>query len=146
MDNYMELRLPAESKNEAFARNVIAAFCVELNPTVDEIDDVKTVVSEAVTNCIVHAYADKKGEIILRAAIDGRILHMEIEDSGVGIKNIDEARQPYGRKHYVNDAYNARHTFHGTGILRRYCPKRWRRFISADNRFCQRNVKRIHGI
>ena len=91
----MELRLPAESKNEAFARNVIAAFCVELNPTVDEIDDVKTVVSEAVTNCIVHAYADKKGEIILRAAIDGRILHMEIEDSGVGIKNIDEARQPY---------------------------------------------------
>lgn len=95
MDNYMELRLPAESKNEAFARNVIAAFCVELNPTVDEIDDVKTVVSEAVTNCIVHAYADKKGEIILRAAIDGRILHMEIEDSGVGIKNIDEARQPY---------------------------------------------------
>lgn len=95
MDNYMELRLPAESKNEAFARNVIAAFCVELNPTVDEIDDVKTVVSEAVTNCIVHAYADKKGEIILRAAIDGGILHMEIEDSGVGIKNIDEARQPY---------------------------------------------------
>ena len=95
MDNYMELRLPAESKNEAFAGNVIAAFCVELNPTVDEIDDVKTVVSEAVTNCIVHAYADKKGEIILRAAIDGRILHMEIEDSGVGIKNIDEARQPY---------------------------------------------------
>ena len=59
MENYMELKLPAESKNEAFARNVIAAFCVELNPTVDEIDDVKTVVSEAVTNCIVHAYVYK---------------------------------------------------------------------------------------
>ncbi len=95
MDNYMEMKLPAISRNEAFARNVIAAFCVELNPTVDEIDDIKTVVSEAVTNCIVHAYADKEGEITLRAKIDGQSLHIEVEDSGVGIADIEKARQPY---------------------------------------------------
>ena len=95
MDNYMELHLPAESKNEAFARNVIAAFCVELNPTVDEIDDVKTVISEAVTNCIVHAYPEKSGEITLRAQIDGNILHMEVEDYGVGIADIEKAKQPF---------------------------------------------------
>ena len=64
MDNYIEMKLPAVSKNEAFARNAIAAFCVELNPTVDEIDDIKTAVSEAVTNCIVHALVVRsvKGE------------------------------------------------------------------------------------
>lgn len=95
MDNYMELRLPAESKNEAFARNVIAAFCVELNPTVDEIDDVKTVVSEAVTNCIVHAYAGGEGEILLRAVLSGDTLHMEIEDFGVGIADLGKAMEPY---------------------------------------------------
>lgn len=95
MDNYMELHLPAESKNEAFARNVIAAFCVELNPTVDEIDDVKTVISEAVTNCIVHAYPEKSGEITLRAQIDGNVLHMEVEDYGVGIADIEKAKQPF---------------------------------------------------
>ena len=95
MENYMELKLPAESKNEAFARNVIAAFCVELNPTVDEIDDVKTVVSEAVTNCIVHAYGYKGGEIKLRASIEGKTSHIEVEDNGVGIKDIAKARQPF---------------------------------------------------
>ena len=88
MENYMELKLPAESKNEAFARNVIAAFCVELNPTVDEIDDVKTVVSEAVTNCIVHAYGYKGGEIKLRASVEGKTLHIEVEDSGFLLKFI----------------------------------------------------------
>lgn len=95
MDNHMELRLPALSKNEAFARNVIAAFCVELDPTVDEIDDVKTAVSEAVTNCIVHAYADGKGEIVLRAALEESTLHIEVEDFGVGIADIERAREPY---------------------------------------------------
>lgn len=95
MENYMEIKLPAISRNEAFARNVIAAFCVELNPTVDEIDDIKTVVSEAVTNCIVHAYAGKEGEITLRANIDGQSLHIEVEDSGIGIDDIEKARQPY---------------------------------------------------
>ena len=95
MDNRMELILPSYSKNEAFARNVIAAFCVELNPTMDEIDDIKTVVSEAVTNCIVHAYEGICGDIVLRAEIDGRTLHIEVEDHGVGIENLEEAMKPY---------------------------------------------------
>lgn len=95
MDNRLELILPSYSKNEAFARNVIAAFCVELNPTMDEIDDIKTVVSEAVTNCIVHAYEGICGDIVLRAEIDGRTLHIEVEDHGVGIENLEEAMKPY---------------------------------------------------
>ena len=95
MENSMELILPSYSKNEAFARNVIAAFCVELNPTIDEIDDIKTVVSEAVTNCIVHAYAGTTGDIVLRTEIDGKTLHIEVEDHGVGIENPSEAVKPY---------------------------------------------------
>lgn len=94
MENKIELTLPALSKNEALARNIVAAFCVELNPTIDEVDDVKTAVSEAVTNCIVHAY-EGKGDIVLRADIDGNTLHIEVEDFGVGIKDIDKAMQPF---------------------------------------------------
>ena len=95
MDNRIEITLPSYSKNEALARNVIAAFCVELNPTVDEIDDIKTVVSEAVTNCIVHAYEGTCGDIVLRAEIDGRTIHIEVEDHGVGIADIEKAMKPY---------------------------------------------------
>lgn len=95
MDNYMEVKFDAVSRNEAFARTVIASFCVELNPTVDELDDIKTVISEAVTNCIVHAYAGNGGEVILRAKIKDDVLHMEIEDYGKGIENIEQAMQPF---------------------------------------------------
>lgn len=96
MNNYMELRLLSDSKNEAFARNVVAAFCVELNPTVDQIDDVKTAISEAVTNCIVHGYnREEKGEIFIRAEIDSTTLHIEVRDNGSGISDIKEAMQPY---------------------------------------------------
>lgn len=95
MENKIELRLPALSKNESLARNVIAAFCVELNPTVDELDDVKTAVSEAVTNCIVHAYRENEGEIILRGTLDGRAIHIEVEDFGMGIEDIEQAMKPF---------------------------------------------------
>ena len=95
MDNYIEMKLPAVSKNEAFARNAIAAFCVELNPTVDEIDDIKTAVSEAVTNCIVHAYGGKEGEITIRASIDGLNLHIAVMDCGVGIDDVESALKPF---------------------------------------------------
>lgn len=95
MENKIELRLPALSKNESLARNVIAAFCVELNPTVDELDDVKTAVSEAVTNCIVHAYRENEGEIILRGMLDGRAIHIEVEDFGMGIEDIEQAMKPF---------------------------------------------------
>ncbi|MDR0426589.1 MAG: anti-sigma F factor [Clostridiales bacterium] len=95
-ENYMELKVLSDSKNEAFARNVVAAFCVELNPTVDQIDDIKTAVSEAVTNCVVHGYAKgEPGEITIKAHIQNATLHIEVSDSGVGIADISEALQPY---------------------------------------------------
>ena len=94
MDNSIEIKIPAVSKNESLARNIIAGFCVELNPTIDEIDDVKTSVSEAVTNCIVHAY-EEKGDIVIRANISGNTLHIEVEDFGMGINDIEQAMQPF---------------------------------------------------
>lgn len=95
MDNNMSLKIKAISKNEAFARSVVGAFCVELNPTMDEINDIKTAVSEAVTNCIVHAYNYRDGEIEINADIDRNCLHIEIKDYGVGIEDIEKARQPF---------------------------------------------------
>lgn len=96
MNNYIEIKIPAKSKNEALARNIVGAFCVELNPTVDELDDVKTAVSEAVTNCIVHAYTNKEGgEIKISAKIIENSVHIEIEDYGIGIDNIADALKPF---------------------------------------------------
>lgn len=96
MDNYMSLKIKAISANEAFARSVAAAFCVSLDPTIDQLNDVKTAVSEAVTNSIVHGYEGTgEGEIEIKAHIDGRILHIEVIDEGVGIPDIEQARQPF---------------------------------------------------
>lgn len=95
MNNYMNLKISALSKNEAFARSVVGAFCIELNPTIDEITDIKTAVSEAVTNCIVHAYNYNDGEIEINAEIDGSTVHIEIKDTGAGISDIEKARQPF---------------------------------------------------
>lgn len=92
----MSLQIDAISKNEAFARSVVGAFCVELNPTLDQINDVKTAVSEAVTNCIVHGYANIKGGIItINAKIEKCSIHIEVIDNGVGIKDIVKAREPF---------------------------------------------------
>lgn len=95
MNNYMNLKINAVSRNEAFARSVVGAFCIELNPTIDEITDIKTAVSEAVTNCIVHAYNYGEGEIEINAVIEDNCVHIEIKDIGVGIDDIDKARQPF---------------------------------------------------
>ncbi len=96
MTNFMELTLPAINTNEAFARSVVAAFCAHLNPTVDQLSDVKTAVSEAVTNCIVHGYDGIDGGLIrIRARIEGDTVHIEISDDGVGIADVDKARQPF---------------------------------------------------
>lgn len=96
MDNNIRVILPAVSCNEALARSIIAFFAVELDPTIDELGDIKTAVSEAVTNCIVHGYpGEKKGDIELYASISGEVLHIEISDSGVGIADIDAARKPF---------------------------------------------------
>ena len=95
MDNHLYIKVPAISENEAFLRNVVAAFCVPLNPTVEQIDDVKTAVSEAVTNCVVHAYDQKIGEIEVEAYTDGGIIHIRVTDFGRGIVNIQKAVSPY---------------------------------------------------
>ena len=95
MDNYMCLQVEALSKNEAFARSVVAAFCVELNPTLDQINDIKTAVSEAVTNSVVHGYEGNGGKIDISAYLEGKTVHIEIKDYGVGISDIEKARKPF---------------------------------------------------
>lgn len=96
MDNFMKLSIAAKSCNEAFARSVVAAFTTPLNPTVDDVNDIKTAVSEAVTNCIVHAYdRDENGIIDIDAFIEGNTIHIAISDKGVGISDIAKARQPF---------------------------------------------------
>jgi len=93
--NEMKLEFPGRSVNEGFARSVIASFAAQLDPTLDELNDIKTAVSEAVTNCIVHAYPDRIGNVVLRGRIfeDGRI-EIVVKDSGVGIADVAKARTP----------------------------------------------------
>lgn len=94
--NKIKLSLPAKSINEALARNVIASFCIPLNPTLEQLSDVKTAVSEAVTNSIVHAYEDEEGIIEIEANLyESGVLSVEIRDFGVGIDDVDKATQPF---------------------------------------------------
>ena len=95
--NKFNMRLSALSENESFARSCVAAFCLPLNPTLDEINDVKTAVSEAVTNCIVHAYQgveDKYIDMSVTAEECGR-LTIVISDNGCGIDDVEQALQPF---------------------------------------------------
>ena len=93
-DNEMTLEILSKSNNEAFARVTVAAFVSSLDPTIEEIADIKTAVSEAVTNCIIHGYEDKEGIIKINCKIDKRKLIVEISDNGKGIENIDIAKEP----------------------------------------------------
>ena len=94
-DNYMILDFPSKSSNEAFARSAVACFAAQMDPTIEELGDIRTAVSEAVTNCIVHAYPDKIGNITLRCRIlKDNTLDIVIKDKGVGIVNLEEARRP----------------------------------------------------
>lgn len=95
MENRMELKFSALSQNESFARATVAGFCLQANPTIDELTDVKTAVSEAVTNCIVHAYPKGKGDVLLTATIKDGTLTLTVRDHGVGIDDLDKARQPF---------------------------------------------------
>lgn len=95
MNNKIRLYFSSISENEAFARNAIASFILPLNPTVSELSDVKTAVSEAVTNAIVHGYPDSVGEIEIIAETLGDDLHIEISDVGVGIDNLEKALEPF---------------------------------------------------
>lgn len=94
MNDEVKVEMYSKAENEALARVVIAAFMTRLNPTLEEISDVKTAVSEAVTNSIVHGYGDEMGKIILEGKIDGDLLQVSIVDSGIGIENIKRAREP----------------------------------------------------
>ena len=94
-ENYMILEFPSRSANEAFARSAVACFAAQLDPTLEELGDIKTAVSEAVTNCIVHAYPNAYGIIILRCRIlKDNVLDIVVKDRGVGIADIDQARRP----------------------------------------------------
>ena len=94
-ENYMNLEFPSKSANEAFARAAVACFAAQLDPTLDELGDITTAVSEAVTNCIVHAYPDTIGQIILKARIlDGNVLDIVVKDRGRGIEDVEQARKP----------------------------------------------------
>lgn len=94
-ENKMKLTFPSVSANESFARNVVGIFALGLNPSIAELSDIKTAVSEAVTNSIVHGYAGKTGEIELSAEIIGDELHINVFDNGVGIENVGRALEPF---------------------------------------------------
>ncbi len=93
--NEMKLKIPGKSVNEGFARSAIAAFAAQLDPTVAEIADIKTAVSEAVTNCIVHAYRDTIGTIYIEARVlENRVFVIKIKDRGCGIADVKQAMEP----------------------------------------------------
>lgn len=93
--NEMSLKFLSKSENEVFARNAVAAFVLPLNPTLDELSDVKTAVSEAVTNCIVHAYRGETGWITLTCKTEKNRIHIEISDDGAGIEDVPKALEPF---------------------------------------------------
>lgn len=94
MENYMKLEVPAKSYNESFVRSVVSAFAVQLDLSIEELADIKTAVSEAVTNSIVHGYANMKGIIKIVCRVIDSFIEIEITDFGVGIEDIDTALQP----------------------------------------------------
>lgn len=96
MENRMKVEFTSLSRNESFARVVISAFAAQLDPTLDEISDIKTAVSEAVTNAIIHGYGEESEEHVvkLEASITDNVLEVKVIDEGKGIDNIDVARQP----------------------------------------------------
>ena len=94
--NFMEVTFKAMSVNEGFARVCVASFCVQLNPSVDEITDIKTAVSEAVTNCVVHACPTSvKGDVVLRCELEDDLVTVTVTDKGVGIRDVEKAREPF---------------------------------------------------
>ena len=93
--NYMILEFPSKSSNEAFARSAVACFAAQLDPTMEELGDIRTAVSEAVTNCIVHAYPQQLGAVVVRCRIlKDNTLDIVVKDKGIGIADIEAARRP----------------------------------------------------
>lgn len=94
-ENEMTLEIPSRSSNEGFARSAVACFAAQMDPTLNELEDIKTSVSEAVTNAIVHAYPDRIGTVLIKAKIySGSVLEITVKDQGRGISDVDKARQP----------------------------------------------------
>ena len=94
-NNYMTIEFPSKSTNEAFARSAVACFAAQMDPTLEELGDIRTAVSEAVTNSIVHAYPDEYGMITLRCRIlKDNVLDIVVKDRGVGIADVEQAKKP----------------------------------------------------
>ena len=94
-DNYTKIEFPSCSSNESFARSAAACFAAQMDPTLDELNDIKTAVSEAVTNAIIHAYPNRFGKVMMKLAIkEGDILEIIVRDWGIGIRDIEKAREP----------------------------------------------------
>ena len=94
LENEMKLEFISRSSNEAFARITVAAFASQLDPTIEELSDIKTAVSEAVTNCIIHGYENKQGIVKIQCKLKNDQIIIEISDSGKGIENVDMAKEP----------------------------------------------------
>jgi stage II sporulation protein AB (anti-sigma F factor) len=93
--NYFTVTFPATSRNESFARVVVAAFAAQLDPTLEELNEIKTAVSEAVTNAIIHGYRDREGEVVIVCSLrQDNSLEVIVKDSGPGIDNLEQAREP----------------------------------------------------
>lgn len=93
-DNEMKLEFTSKSSNEAFARIAVAAFVAKLDPTIEELADIKTAVSEAVTNCIIHGYEEQEGIITVKCKLFANSIEIEILDKGKGIEDINKAKEP----------------------------------------------------
>ncbi|MCL2234405.1 MAG: anti-sigma F factor [Firmicutes bacterium] len=94
-ENFVKIQVQALSSNEAFVRNAVAAFCLSIDPTVDQLSDVKTAVSEAITNSVIHAYGGNGGLIEIDLLLVARVLHIEIRDFGQGADDIEAIRKPF---------------------------------------------------
>lgn len=94
-NNYMKLEFLSKSSNESFARVVVAAFASQLDPTLEDLSDIKTAVSEAVTNAIIHGYDGEEGLVILECTINKDLIEIIIKDKGRGISNIEQAMEPF---------------------------------------------------
>lgn len=93
--NELKLQILSLSENESFARSCVASFCLPLNPSIETITDIKTAVSEAVTNCVVHAYPSKPGIIDIEVKLNDQEIYISIKDSGVGILDVNKAKEPF---------------------------------------------------
>ena len=117
VENEMRLTLPSLSVNEGMARAAVSAFCAQLNPTAMELADIKCAVSEAVTNCIVHAYREEVGEIVIGVMLcEGRLIQIEIKDKGCGIADVKKAREPL----FTTDAEGERSGM-GFTVMENFC-------------------------